>query len=390
MAIDPERHSRTMAAVVASSLDVIVCTSATDVLLLTGYWPVMASSVAVFPSNGRVRVIVPEDEAELAKATSSADTVPYKPADLHSFNTPLTHLIAPLRSALSELSATKMKARVGIQLDLGVQPASYAVSTVFRASLAALLAELWPQAELVKCDALLETMKAVKTGKELEILRTASRVAATGFAAAEVCIEAGKCEKEVAAAAQAAFEITREADPFQRSYGYFFCMSGPNSATADAAYARTRNRVIEAGDLVMIHANTCADGYWTDITRTFTAGKPTSRHLEIRSAIQEARAAGLRSIRPGVTGSEVDHAVRSVMQSRGYGQAFKHAAGHGVGFAAANANGRPRIHPLSPDVLEEGMTFNLEPAAYFDGYGGARHCDVIAVTAQGASVITEF
>jgi Xaa-Pro aminopeptidase len=78
------------------------------------------------------------------------------------------------------------------------------------------------------------------------------------------------------------------------------------------------------------------------------------------------------------------------MQSRGYGQAFKHAAGHGVGFAAANANGRPRIHPLSPDVLEEGMTFNLEPAAYFDGYGGVRHCDVIAVTAQGASVITEF
>jgi Xaa-Pro aminopeptidase len=36
------------------------------------------------------------------------------------------------------------------------------------------------------------------------------------------------------------------------------------------------------------------------------------------------------------------------------------------------------------------MTFNLEPAAYFDGYGGMRHCDVVAVTTDGAQVITNF
>ena len=74
----------------------------------------------------------------------------------------------------------------------------------------------------------------------------------------------------------------------------------------------------------------------------------------------------------------------------GLGEAFKHAAGHGVGFAAANPNGRPRIHPLSPDVLEAGMTFNLEPAAYFDDYGGMRHCDLIAVTEDGARVMSDF
>ena len=50
----------------------------------------------------------------------------------------------------------------------------------------------------------------------------------------------------------------------------------------------------------------------------------------------------------------------------------------------------PRIHPQSPDVLEEGMTFNVEPAAYFDGYGGMRHCDIVAVTSEGATVFTEF
>jgi Xaa-Pro aminopeptidase len=36
------------------------------------------------------------------------------------------------------------------------------------------------------------------------------------------------------------------------------------------------------------------------------------------------------------------------------------------------------------------MTFNVEPAIYFDGYGGMRHCDVVAVTSTGVEVMTEF
>jgi Xaa-Pro aminopeptidase len=388
MAIDSVRQSRTVAALFDSLYDAIICSSATEVLLVTGYWPVMAASIAIVCSDGQVKVIVPEDEVELAEKTSSAEVVSYKPAGLHTLESPLALLKEPLHSATKGLFLAK--SNIGLQLTQGVQPSSYAVSNEFRTSLIALLQELLPKTTFTSCDDLLETMKAVKTPKELEILQTASRVAAAGFSEASKCIEPGLRETDVAAKVQAAFESTREAESLQRSYGYYFCMSGPNSATAAAAYARTRQRVIEEGDLVMIHANTCADGYWTDLTRTYTAGEPSARHHEMRCAIDEARAAGLSSIRPGVTGSEVDKAARSVMQSHGFGKAFKHAAGHGVGFAAANPNGRPRIHPLSPDVLETGMTFNLEPAAYFEGYGGMRHCDVVAVTTDGAKVITNF
>ncbi len=167
-------------------------------------------------------------------------------------------------------------------------------------------------------------------------------------------------------------------------------MSGPNAAKASAAFARTRPRVIEESDLVMVHANTCADGHWTDITRTFTAGKPKDWHRRVRGAIDEARAAALRAIKPCVKASDVDHAAREVMKEYGLRHEFKHATGHGVGYAAANPNGRPRINPLSPDVLSEGMTFNVEPAAYFDGGGGMRRCDVVAVTKDGARVLTQF
>ena len=221
-------------------------------------------------------------------------------------------------------------------------------------------------------------------------MRLASGIAASGFAQAAELIKAGKRETEVAADLQAAFQSSTKAERVQRSYGFFFCMSGPNSAKASAAYARTRQRKIAEGDLVMIHANTCADGYWTDITRTYTAGASTERQNAMQSAIREARSAALQVTRPGVLARDVDAAARRVMTANGFSDAFKHPTGHGVGFAAANGNALPRIHPKSPDVLEVGMTFNVEPAAYFDGYGGMRHCDIAAVTADGVDVLTEF
>jgi Xaa-Pro aminopeptidase/Xaa-Pro dipeptidase len=108
------------------------------------------------------------------------------------------------------------------------------------------------------------------------------------------------------------------------------------------------------------------------------------------AAVAEARQAALAAIRPGVKAADVDKAARSVLQARGFGDAFKHSTGHGVGFSAINANARPRLHPKSDDVLQTGMIFNVEPAVYFDGYGGLRHCDVVALTDRGPEVLTPF
>jgi Xaa-Pro aminopeptidase/Xaa-Pro dipeptidase len=388
MAIDPARHSRTSAALAANSFDAILCSSPTEILLVTGYWPVMGSSLAVFTADGRVSVLVPEDEEDLAEKTSAAHILTYKPAGMDSLDSPSDRMQKPLAGMLEGMKLSR--ARLGLQLTQGMQPATYAVSNHYRTSVSDMVRQLLPDAQIDACDDLLEAMKAVKTAKELDSMRQACCVAAAGFAAVRDAIRPGAKETDVAAAAHAAFSTAPEAERLHRSYGYFFCMSGPNSAKAAAAYARTRQRVLQQGDLVMVHANTCADGYWTDLTRTYTVGEPGERPQQMRAAIGEARSAALASIRPGVTGAQVDGAARSVMTAHGFGEAFKHSTGHGVGFAAANPNGRPRIHPLSPDVLEQGMTFNVEPAAYFDGYGGMRHCDVVAVTADGVEVLSNF
>ncbi len=386
--IDAERKNRVAKVLAESHLDAMICDSASAVLLLTGYWPVMGASIVVFTQEGQVQVVLPEDEVELAQRTSDAFLIPYQPSTLAALTSPIEALADPLRLLTRKLGLSK--AAIGLQFDDGMQTASYASSLHFRCSLADLLKNLLPEANYRSCDKVLERMEAYKTRNELGGIQRASEIAAAGFEHATDIVQVGRREAEIAAAMQAAFQASPKAQAVERSYGFFFCMSGPNSARASAAYARTRQRTIEAGDLVMIHANTCADGYWTDVTRTYTAGTPTDRQEAMRTAIAEARKAALLAIRPGVAACDVDSAARRVMKAHGFGDAFKHSTGHGVGFATANANALPRIHPQSPDVLEVGMTFNVEPAAYFDDYGGMRHCDVVAVTSEGATVFTEF
>jgi Xaa-Pro aminopeptidase len=388
MSVDPERHQRIRIALSSSHLDLVVCSSPTEVLLLTGYWPVIGASIAVFSAAGDVFAIVPEDEAALAASTSSANIIPYRPATLERLSTPIRALAGPLSTTLKSLNLSGKT--VGVEFRQRMQPASYAASLEYYGALIDLLESMHLSVHFVSSEPVLEHLMAKKTPRELELMRKAAKVAADGFARVEKVIHPGMRETDVAAEIQYAFDTSRAAEGLERSYGYFYCMSGPNSAEASAAYARTRQRRIEEGDLVLIHANTCADGYWTDITRTYTVGPPSQRQVDMRAAIEEARQAAMRAAIPGATGAEVDLAARGVMERHGLGEAFRHSTGHGVGFAAANANGLPRIHPKSPDVLDEGMTFNIEPAAYFDGYGGMRHCDVVAIGSSGVQVLTEF
>jgi Xaa-Pro aminopeptidase len=387
MASDPQRRAAVLETLQHSDLDFLISFSPTRVLLLTGYWPVIGASVAIATRRGEVFAIVPEDEMELASATSDVQLTSYHPHSLDRLTSTSDALGGPLRQMAKRLSLAGGK--IGADLRDDLEPASYQSGNHFRTSLLQLLHEAFSNLAVVSADALLDRLESIKTATEINLLRHASQLASKAFAAASSLIGAGRCEDEVAAELEAVFNRSAN-DGFERGRGYFFCMSGSNSAKASGAYARTRRRVIEEGDLVMIHANTVGDGFWTDITRTFVVGEPSEQQQKMREAIMQARGAALKAIKPDAQASAVDAAARDVLKAHGFGAEFKDSTGHGVGFAAANPNALPRIHPHSPDILAPGMTFNIEPAIYIDGIGGMRHCDVVACTGSGAEVLTNF
>ena len=346
-------------------------------------------SVAIAARGGPVALLVPEDERELAEKGFADVVHTFVPETLESITTVSEsmkpHLAAMLRTFKINSGS------IGIESGASFQAASYLAVHLYGPVLADVLRELVPGARLASADEHLQTLQSIKTAAELAKIRQACAIAQTAYRAAVPELHAGMSEPTAAELFHAGLNRPGPfADLTLRCDGFAFCMSGPNSATASAAYARTRSRILQGEDLVMMHCNSYADGFWTDITRTYTLGVPDEKKKKIYEAVHEARDAAFAIIKPGIRAAEVDSTTRGVVEKFGLGALLRHGTGHGVGYSPMSAYSRPRIHGGSPDILEEGMVFNVEPAVYEEGYGGVRQCNMAAVSKTGVELLTPF
>lgn len=384
-----ERIARIQDALQSANLDAVLCTLPSNVLMLSGYWPVIGTAIALATRDGIVAVLAPEDEVQFARHGWAERIDAFHTGALDKITTPALAASDPLRKLMHELKLEC--ARVGYEYGEASEPASYAGMHVYGQAVVEMLRYAAPSAALAPANLLLDRLAASKTPPEVDRIRLACQISGEAYAHGRTQLDECRTEAEIASVYRAGFSVFGLSKPnVLRADGLAWCMSGPNSAKAGAAFAHTANRQMQRGDLVLIHSNSYIDGYWTDITRTQALGEVTDKQRKIFAAIREARAAAFDSIRPGVRAAVVDETARDVIRQHGFGNYFPHSLGHGVGFAAISANAHPRIHPRSDEILETGMTFNIEPAIYIGGYGGARHCDMVAVTNNGMELLSEF
>ncbi|MEC0092807.1 M24 family metallopeptidase [Paenibacillus macquariensis] len=161
-------------------------------------------------------------------------------------------------------------------------------------------------------------------------------------------------------------------------------LSGPNTALPHGVAGQ---RKIQNGDLLMFDMGVFANGYASDITRTFAVGELNRELSTLYNTVLEANLQGIQSIRPGVTLASVDQAARSVIERAGYGPQFMHRLGHGLGM---DVHEYPSIHGNNTDLVQAGMVFTVEPGIYVPGLGGVRIEDDIVVTHDGVEVLTSF
>ena len=387
--IDAERKSLIQQALTEADLDAVICALPSDVLVLTGYWPVAAASVAICFREGPTILLVPDDEREIAEDGFADSIVTFTAVTLEDLRS-VSDAVRPLLTAALQCLHGGRKS-IAVEMESSSEAASYLAVHLFGNNLANIVREAVPHAAPTPCEGWIEDLKSVKTGSEIEKIRTACGIARSSFETGASRLRAGMHEPEAAELFHATLQNEHPSlHNLARNDGFAFCMSGPNAAKASAAYARTRHRMIERGDTVMIHCNSYVDGFWTDITRTYTFKPTDDRQDKMRRAVLAARRAALECIKPGVRAADVDAASRNVIMNFGLGKYLRHGMGHGVGFSPMSAYSLPRLHMKSPDVLREGMVFNVEPAVYVDGYGGIRHCDMVAVTATGHELLTDF
>jgi Xaa-Pro aminopeptidase len=245
---------------------------------------------------------------------------------------------------------------------------------------------------LVPTAGLIEGLRVLKDSEEIAVLREAAARLSAVAVGVMAELRAGLQERQVAHQIEAGLWRMGFSKPAFDT----IVASGPSSALP---HARAGDRLLAAGDLVVLDFGGFYSGYAVDLTRTVCIGEPSSERRRLFEAVRDAQAAAIAAVQPGRLLSEVDGAARAVLADRGLAAAFVHGTGHGLGLEVHEAprvgperltrpTGADLAQPAPPRIVAPGMVFTIEPGAYVPGLGGVRIEDDVLVTTDGCDVLT--
>ena len=217
-------------------------------------------------------------------------------------------------------------------------------------------------------------LRAVKDAEEIEALAAASAAAdrvAGQLLDGDIAL-VGCSERQVSQ------ELGRRLiEEGHQKVNFAIVGSGPNSASP---HHDAGSRVIERGDAVVCDFGGTMAGYCSDITRTVWTGQPTGEALELYEVLQRAQAEAVAAAVIGTTCEAVDGTARALIGAGGYGEAFFHRTGHGIGL---EEHEDPYIVAGNGLALVPGHAFSVEPGIYLTGRFGARIEDIVIATEAG-------
>ena len=206
-------------------------------------------------------------------------------------------------------------------------------------------------------------MRRQKDPDEVAILKTCMRATDAGHAWARANVKPGMTELEVYSGICGA--CVKAAGMPVIVYGDFAVSPGSSRRGGPPT-----DRVLVAGDMMILDFSVIIQGYRSDFTNTLVvSGKPNAEQRRLYDLCMAAMAAGEKELRAEASCLTVYQAVLGVFAKAGVGDAFPHHAGHGLGIT----------HPEDPYLVKDanqnlltGDVITLEPGLYIDGVGGIR------------------
>ncbi len=357
-----ERLQRLFKAMEQLEIDVIALNAGPSLTYLTGlHFHLMERPVTLLAAPGeRPVIILPEFEQKKLDQSAyrlDAFTYPENPAGWGDV----------FKQGLSKL---KLKGKM-----IGVEPRQLRLLEYNY------LSRIDDRLLFTDVSTLIASLRSVKDRTEIDSMKQAVKIAQEALKATLPLARIGMSEKELAN--ELVVQLLRQGSdpalPFSP-----IVSAGPNGANP---HAKPSERKLSAGDLVIIDWGASCRDYVSDLTRTFAVGEIAAEHQLIHSIVQMANKAGRQAGKPGVSCKSVDQAARSVIEAAGYGEKFTHRTGHGIGM---ECHEDPYIREDNGQILEEGMTYTVEPGIYLNGKNGVRIEDTVVVTAAAAESLSDL
>ena len=210
--------------------------------------------------------------------------------------------------------------------------------------------------------------RLIKTSDEIEKMRVAGRLAAEVLDMIKPHIVPGVTTLELDTICHDYIVNQQDAIPACLGYG-----AAPGRAAFQHVICTSVNHVVchgipsdskklKKGDILNIDVTVIKDGYHGDTNMMYIVGGETSILADrLCKVAQEAMYRGMETVKPGSTIGDIGYAIQKYVESERFG-VVREYCGHGIGTVFHD---EPQVlhygQGNSGMILEEGMTFTIEP-----------------------------
>jgi Xaa-Pro aminopeptidase len=250
-------------------------------------------------------------------------------------------------------------------------------------------AERW-----ISSEELISALRGRKIRAELDRIAAAVDLTEDIYSRVTKILKIGMTEKQVAAFILGEVEKEGVTTSWERE-SCPAVFTGPEAA---GAHCGPTDRPIEPGHIMNIDFGVKKEGFCSDIQRTWYFLRPGETEapapvLEAFTSIVDSVKLAADTIRPGMTGLDIDTLVRGYITERGY-EEYPHATGHQVGRSTHDGAGVlapewERYGTVPHLKVEEGQVYTIEPRVKVPGHGVATVEEIIAVTATGSEWLSK-
>ncbi|MFO7323921.1 MAG: Xaa-Pro peptidase family protein [Chloroflexota bacterium] len=245
------------------------------------------------------------------------------------------------------------------------------------------LQKLLPDAIFVSATELLRQLRVIKSEEEIAVMRRAGEITEAAFADVVKALRHGMTELDVIA--EVDYQLRRHG-ALGPSFTTSLYNSGPNHELIFGDREKHWHRQLLPPVSILFDFGAVYEGFCYDYGRTVCFGEPQGDQQRVYDLVMAAQAAGVAALKAGeATTEQVDAVARQVIEEAGYGSAFRHRLGHGIG---RDVHEPPFLTRGDQTPLREGMLFTIEPSILQFGGFSARVEDVVVARPGGGEKLT--